>query len=872
MVARLVVGAAAAAGALFLSTATVIGMPTLVLGAMAGAVVAGLLPAMGWWAVGAAGVAGLGVGVQVVWFDSPGVAVRSLLGLLLGLMLGVGLVGLGLRLGRMGRWALAVVLMAAVLLARVATVVAGDPNSGRLDMPGLPSLMTGEWGRALAVVAVGLALTGAERVHRAAAFGAVTGRRAWAWVLLLVAPVVLVTTVMVLMGDLGPAVLLSTTLAVMIWRALGARLALPVLVVAGVAVLMIGISSAEWDTRWAEVQDPRGLQEGSDQPVRQLAMALRSMGLTGLVGGGPGSGSLTRVVPVGQSDYAIATIGGDYGLLLAWLGVLVMLGLGVAILRASVRTPGERGLIATGAGWMLTITTAWVAAGTFGLVPFTGVNAPLLAMSGSAAGATGVLLGAAGAALAGREPAAEPSLPAGRVTLIATVVAVLAMVGVLGQGMWLTLTGGGGRLAGESVMRPRGDLLYADGTLLATSNDRGARVYTDEALPQLAGGYDRSSLTQSGLEQVAAGAATCGGHRGWLGRAVTFGIADACDPRDVVTTIDPGIQAQVEKLVADRPAASLLVLDRTTRGVAALAAGGVSDWNADDGQPDVGSVVTDQSPTGSVFKMVTAGAAVTHGLGDIPALGSAVQLPGGGQLHNQWDGPCPETGVRGMLAYSCNTAAAWVGLHVGADGLQQAADRLGFGHATLVGPADPTLGPDPITWPRQGLATTGLGVTENATGAAVARTAIGQQGVQASTLEIANLLATVMEGQNRQPTMVAGWCADGRLQEWASPTHAIDGLDLAPIRQGLERAAARGTVRTLARLGVIAGKTGTAETDRGNISWTVVATGRYVIVARVLPTAANPRPRTGHGGAVDVVAELPPMTASTPSGGVCGER
>lgn len=874
MALRVIAGATAAAGVLAVSTAGGIGLPGLALAALSGAVLVLVLPGLGWWSVGASAVTGLGVGAQVVWFDDPGVAVKSLVGLLLGTALGAVLTGVGLQLPRHGRWVLAAAQMGAVMLARVATGVVGDPDSGRLDLPGLPSLMTGEWGRALAVVAVGLALTGAERVHRAAAFGAVTGRRAWAWAAVVVAPVVLVTAVMILMGDLGPAVLLSTTLAVMIWRALGARLALPVLAVAGVAVLMIGMSSSEWATRWAEVNDPRGLLEGSEQSVRQLAMALRSMGLTGLVGGGPGSGSLTRVVPVGQSDYAIATIAGDYGQLVAWVGVLLMLGLGLSILRASVHTPGERGLIATGAGWMLTLTTVWVSAGTFGLVPFTGVNAPLLAMSGSAAGAAGVLLGAAAVALAGHERAGEPSLPAARVTLVATMAALLAVVGMLGQGMRLTLTGGDGRLVGESALRvPRGDLLYADGSQLASSDYRGARTYTDQDLPGLVGGYDREHLTQAGLEQVAAGAATCGGHSGGLGRAITLGVKDACDPRDVVTTIDPGLQALAEALVADSPAGSLVVLDRASRGVVALAAGAGSAWTPEsDGTPPTGSVVTDQAPTGSVFKMVTAAAAITNGVAGIPALGSTLQLPGGSALGNQWAGPCPEAGLPAMLAYSCNTAAGWVGLQVGAVSLQGAADQLGFGNTTLVGPPDLTLGPDPIGWPRAGSATTGLGEPDNATGSGLARTAIGQQGVQGSLLEVANLMASVLDAQTRQPTMVAGWCSDDELRPWASPAAPIEGLELGPVRQGLQQAATRGTVRSLAPLGVTAGKTGTAETERGNISWVVVATDSQIIAARVLPTPANPRPRTGHGGAVDIIAQMLPMDTTIPAPKVCQGR
>ena len=775
---------------------------------VAGALLCAALPSLGWWPVAAAGVVGLGAGVQAVWYGDATSAVKTLVSLSGGVLIGLVLVRIGLRLDRESRWTMAAGIAIVAVVLRASTLVLGNPRNGSLDLPGLPAIMTGEWGRALAVVAAGLALTGSQAVRRHAAFGRITRRQAWTWALVMVAPTVVLCIVMIALHDLGPAVVLSSAIAVMIWRALGARLALPVLGVAALALVRVGTASTAWAERTAEIRDPRG-----DQPLRQLAMALRSMGDTGLIGGGHGSGSLTRVVPVGQSDYAVATIVGDYGMAVAWIAVAVVLGLALRITWESTQNADAAGLIALGAGWTLTATTAWVVLGNVGLMPFTGINAPLLAMSGSASGAVGVLLGAAGASLAEPEPT-EPvigSRPRGA-ALLATGLAVLAMVGMVGQGLVLTVTAGGGRLDAESSLRlKRGALLFADGTTLATSNSSGFRTTVDPEVSRVLGGYDRRSLTQEGLELVAAGATTCGDHRDALGRLITIGVRSECSPADTVTSLEPTWQRAVERSVAATSSASILVLDRRSNGVIAAGAGATSAWTTQDHSPEPVSVFVDAAPPGSTFKIVTAYAAGRHGVdgsGEIPA---PLALPGGGSLSNAWDGPCPAPGVVAMLTYSCNTTAGFLAMRVGRSALTEAADDLGFRDAGLTGPPDLSLSPVPLRWPVTPRSTTGLDLEANGSPAGLARTGIGQQGVQATLAAVANVFATALSGERRAIPAVIGVCERDGLQAWTPPaTPVTSSTELDPIREGLQGAVQRGTLRSLAPVGAVAGKTGTA--------------------------------------------------------------
>lgn len=862
---RALLAAFAAVMGLVLAAGSVATLFSIISAAAVGITLAVMLVGLGWWPVAAAGVAGFGAGVQSTWFTETGVAVKCLLALAFGLVLGRVFASGGLRMQREQRWVLAAGVVALVVVARVATLVWGNLDSGELRFPGLPALMTGEWGRVLAVVAVGLALTGADRVRHDAAVGVLPGRRAWAWLLLVVAPAVALTAVLLVVGDLGPAVILAATLGVMIWRSLGGWLALPVLSVAAVGVLLIGMSSTEWATRWTEVQDPRADMELTSQ----LATALRSMGETGMVGGGPGSGSLTHRVPMGQSDYALATVAGDYGLLAAIVMFVMVVGLCLAVLRASVHLSQEAGLIATGAGWMLTLTTLWVAAGTFGLLPFTGVNLPLVAMSGSAAGATGVLLGAVSACLARDTADGAVDTSAARVTLVATLAAGLVLLGMLGQGARLTWTAGDGRLMGESALRSRGELLYSDGSVLATSNGlagggdsaqfgdaQGRRRYLDGALASAAGWFDPSTRAQSGMEFTAAGVSTCGDYRDGWGRAATVGIKDACDPADVVTTIDPTVQTAAERLVEQRSGVSLLVVDRATAGIVATAQGTDASIQASSASLPV---FTDRTAPGSVFKLVTA-AAATEGL-TAPVVGDVLNLPEGGTLSNAWLGSCPGTDVEAMLAYSCNTVAGWIALHEGAQKMASAAELLGFGHTTVAGPPDLSAGSDTLEW-NSGWADTGLVAVANSTGGALARTGIGQQGVRASVADISSLTDAVLSGQVRPLTFVSGWCEAGQLHPWATPSREVFGVSLDPLRAGMAQAVAVGTAQSLSGSGVVAAKTGTADSDGGTISWVTAATDTRIITVRVLPTADNPHPHTGAGGAVDALAALLPLSAT----------
>ncbi len=203
-------------------------------------------------------------------------------------------------------------------------------------------------------------------------------------------PVLLVPAVLVLLGifaglylvgDLGPVLVLAIVFLGMFYlvtRATGwVALAL------GVVTLLAAVV-ARWPglvnvgrvaTRLRMWRDPwwNGMTHG-----HQLGEGLWAIAAGGWWGQGMAQGSVP-LIPAGKTDLMLATLieqVGAAGLLgyLVLLAAVVVSGLHVA---SKSRTP-ERVLLACGASWLLVAQWAVIHAGTFGLLPLTGIVVPFL--------------------------------------------------------------------------------------------------------------------------------------------------------------------------------------------------------------------------------------------------------------------------------------------------------------------------------------------------------------------------------------------------------------------------------------------------------------------------------------------------------------
>lgn len=230
-------------------------------------------------------------------------------------------------------------------------------------------------------------------------------------------------------------------------------------------------------------------------------------------------------------------------------------------------------------------------------------------------------------------------------------------------------------------------------------------------------------------------------------------------------------------------------------------------------QPKLNRAIRTTLPPGSTFKLVTAAAAIENGLYDadsmVPA-GAGYTLPQStAVVHNATGNACnpAQVTLKYALEWSCNTTFAKIAVELGNDKMREMAEAFGFNDTALtdlpgqVKSSYPTLDP-----PQTGLS------------------GFGQSEVKATPLQMAMVAAGIANnGVVMRPHLV---------DELRSPDFdSIDKTDPDVYRRAISAAAARqltdmmvgvveqGTAGSAAIPGIrVAGKTGTAQTGRDDIS------------------------------------------------------
>jgi peptidoglycan glycosyltransferase len=200
--------------------------------------------------------------------------------------------------------------------------------------------------------------------------------------------------------------------------------------------------------------------------------------------------------------------------------------------------------------------------------------------------------------------------------------------------------------------------------------------------------------------------------------------------------------------------------------------------------------IDDLQPPGSTFKMVTVTAALEAKVASLKSVfpyATSATLDGV-KLENANGEDCGGS-LALAFAVSCNSVFAPLGVKVGADRLVATAERFGFNHPPgLPGAVESTLPPASQIQGELDLGST----------------SIGQGQVQASTLEMVRIAATVGDGGKRPtPTFEALPSVPVRVMS-AATARTVRHLMIGVVREGTGTAAAIPGV-------VVAGKTGTAE-------------------------------------------------------------
>lgn len=376
--------------------------------------------------------------------------------------------------------------------------------------------------------------------------------------------------------------------------------------------------------------------------------------------------------------------------------------------------------------------------------------------------------------------------------------------------------------------------LIVDGTEVALSKPSDdafgyQRSYPDPEVYAAVTGYYSVVVGRSGMERYANDLLNGTSDSLWWDRFQHLIAGKDPQGYSVELTIDADAQQAAWDALGDQRGA-VVALDTRTGAILAMVSKPSYDPNtlavhktsavneayqallADDGDPLINRAIGgDTYPPGSVFKLVTASAALESGTytADSALDGTdGYTLPGTSTvLHNFGGGACASSGkisLADALEMSCNTAFASLGNGVGQDALRAQADAYGF-DSTLSVPLSvtPSRFPDDIDDAQTALA------------------AIGQGSVRVTPLQVAMVSATIANGGTElKPYLVKTVrTPDLEVVSRTSPTtlgNPVSASTAATLTTMMESVVTGGTGTAAQISGVsVAGKSGTAQTVEG---------------------------------------------------------
>ncbi|WP_312715167.1 FtsW/RodA/SpoVE family cell cycle protein [Corynebacterium flavescens] len=208
------------------------------------------------------------------------------------------------------------------------------------------------------------------------------------------APILVVWAIaIVIMGvsnDFGPALLLFVTVLGMLFIATGRVswliIGILLVVIGGAGIYQI---SDKIQQRFSNFLDPLANYDGTGYQLSQALFGLSSGGITG---SGLGKGH-PEIVPVAHSDFILAAIGEEFGLI-GLAAVLILFGMLVSRgFITALRARDSYGkLVACGLSLTLAVQVFVVTGGISAMLPMTGLTTPFMSAGGSSLMANYVLL------------------------------------------------------------------------------------------------------------------------------------------------------------------------------------------------------------------------------------------------------------------------------------------------------------------------------------------------------------------------------------------------------------------------------------------------------------------------------------------------
>jgi peptidoglycan glycosyltransferase len=424
------------------------------------------------------------------------------------------------------------------------------------------------------------------------------------------------------------------------------------------------------------------------------------------------------------------------------------------------------------------------------------------------------------------------------------------------------------RVAVRDFSRARGQILAADGTVVARSVPSGdaferQRQYPEGDLFGHLTGFFSFTYGATGIERTYT-SELAGRNLGI--RNFKDVLVNRTVTGDVTLTVDKNLQTVARDQLGQRKGA-VVALDPTTGAVLAFWSYPSFDPNAlaghdakavqaaynaavaDANKPLLARAYRETYPPGSTFKVVTAAAALERK----PELATKVypqlkelDLPRTDtNLPNFGGGTCGGT-LPDLLRVSCNTGFAQMGLDLGPDALSGEAKDFGFDERPPIDLPVPAASrfPEPKEFERDE--------------PALAKSAIGQQNVRATPLQMAMVAAGVANGGTVMKPHVMAQVKDSdgnvvRTYEPGAWKQPITPEVAAQLRDLMLNVVARGTgTRAQFPGATVGGKTGTAQTVGNDAhAWFIgFAEGNNRKVAVAVIVESQPEVSEATGGRV----------------------
>ena len=573
-----------------------------------------------------------------------------------------------------------------------------------------------------------------------------------------------------------------------------------------------------WLNPW---RDPKGAGY-------QMIQSLYAIAAGGVTGVGPGAG-LPRAIPAVETDFIFSALLEEFGIIVGAPVLMAYFYLAAEGIGRAMSSSDEFGaLLAGGISVLFSLQTLIILGGVFRIIPMTGVTTPFISYGGSSMvtcfGALGILarIGGVGSGAVEQAGYDRPAIQkacrrflgftAGGLAIVAAVMAYYAGAGF----RYLAADPQNPRMARAEERIIRGSILARRGEILAFSEvigDKSIRRYSvPESLAQVIG-YSHSRYGKSGIEAAY--------NKELLGLD-DFLIQPPRRGKDVLLTIDLGLQKLGERLLRGRPGAIVAIFPATGDILACVSEPGFDPCRLDETwyelASDPGRALLNRAtqglyPPGSALKPIIAIAALDAGKiraddtfecnGSIMIDGQVISCPGPGGNGNGHG----KVTLDMALARSCNVAFVEIAEICGEATLKEAMKAWGF-HMK------PTL-EIPASAPR-------FPLEKAMSRSLIAESGIGQGETLVTPLFMAQVAAAIsMGGMMPEPRIIMDIVQHGRRPGSAAKIgphfRRVSSITATRvIRDMMVDVVSKGTGRLAAIPGIeVAGKTGTAQNPAG---------------------------------------------------------